>query len=1324
MANEKQTYEVELDYTSKGASQKIQELDKMIDKTDDLTRSGVFTVKEQERMSKAFYQSGRAAHAGAVDYAGMNKALAEMGLTAVKAEQGTSQATGSIISMRYALYDVSSTLLQTSAALTGLVVGTGAVAIGMDRQFADVIRTTESTGQSAQRLRKDFEELFTSMPVSWGALTEIGTLAGQLNIASGDVAEFTKLVAQFAATTDVSVEQSATAFGRLAQLLKVPASEYENLGSSILAVGVNSVATESQIINISSQIASMGNLVGMSADEVFGLSAALASLGTQPELSRGVITRLFSNIQTSIASGSDRLEAFGRLAGTTGAEFAKAWGDDASGALQSLMDGLGRVESSQAVGVLRELGITAARDVPTILRLAQNSDVLAESLAVAAQGYAEGTALGDQYSIISTTVAEKLNILINNFQQLISTVGQSAGAIGGLVDVAIGFVKVLDAIADNPITATVFGVAGALAALAIPLLLVTGLAVRGAAGVLALKTAMVEASVASGAFATRNAATSASLGALTLSAGQATLGVRGFGIAAKTALIGTGIGIALVALGAAWELVSNTINKASDAQAEFRDSMGGLGEAMATDTRAGGVAFATFAREISGLSAEQKNTQNAAENLTAVMGGLADATNSSADAARNSTLAFGETAREFVKSQLAVSEELSKLSQGDVFTDYWVAIGADMDELIEIAATKGETGIQAYIKRLEDAYELSVGSSGLVEGDPLFEFLVDAQAVDQFDQMLIKLGELRPAAQEAANANVILGGALLDTGDAALGASGSITDLINELFEIENAAINSESAIFRLGSSMFDGGDAFDYFSEAGRANLGNLMSVMEALAAESGGDASVTAANYQALFEFIQREAPNAAGALNLIRNGISSLGVTGVKSSGRDFQSFFGGWDKSAQAAARSSQSAGRAGAAAAKAVKEEVRTLLDYAGDLAKVWDRAFDIRFSGQSTLDTITSSFISIREAADAAAKRIRDLNNDISGLSSDIDIQEYFLSIAVEYGDTKRAAAIEADLAKKRAELADKTADLQKEQDSASKSLVGNSKGAIENRKQITDLVKQYQSHIGALAASGMSSDELARKTAQLKADFIAQATQLGYNTQEVMHYAAAFDDVAVAINQIPRNITVAANVNPAIQALNEFQASANKSINDVRSNAAKGISVPFNASNSGFAQALINQRAGLQAKVNSFPQGMSKSKAYTDALAELMALNAQIRAMGYAEGGYTGAGAKYAPAGIVHRGEYVIPKRDVNQSTGLPNIDALGRLMGGVSVPMRGRANGSPTSSGLTPSVALTAGTIQAIAQAVQPHLFLDGQKVAQASSQAYAYSTEIGAN
>jgi len=50
-----------------------------------------------------------------------------------------------------------------------------------------------------------------------------------------------------------------------------------------------------------------------------------------------------------------------------------------------------------------------------------------------------------------------------------------------------------------------------------------------------------------------------------------------------------------------------------------------------------------------------------------------------------------------------------------------------------------------------------------------------------------------------------------------------------------------------------------------------------------------------------------------------------------------------------------------------------------------------------------------------------------------------------------------------------------------------------------------------------------------------------------------------------------------------------------------------------------------------------------------------RLAAPQFAEGGYTGRGGKYEPAGIVHRGEYVIPKEGVNQATGLPKAGVGG---------------------------------------------------------------------
>ena len=75
-------------------------------------------------------------------------------------------------------------------------------------------------------------------------------------------------------------------------------------------------------------------------------------------------------------------------------------------------------------------------------------------------------------------------------------------------------------------------------------------------------------------------------------------------------------------------------------------------------------------------------------------------------------------------------------------------------------------------------------------------------------------------------------------------------------------------------------------------------------------------------------------------------------------------------------------------------------------------------------------------------------------------------------------------------------------------------------------------------------------------------------------------------------------------------------------------------------------------------------------AIAAMAAIVAAVMALSgsFAEGGYTGAGGKYEPAGIVHRGEFVMPASTVNR-VGVSSLDAI-RQGGGTA----SSASGSTT--------------------------------------------------
>jgi phage-related minor tail protein len=71
-------------------------------------------------------------------------------------------------------------------------------------------------------------------------------------------------------------------------------------------------------------------------------------------------------------------------------------------------------------------------------------------------------------------------------------------------------------------------------------------------------------------------------------------------------------------------------------------------------------------------------------------------------------------------------------------------------------------------------------------------------------------------------------------------------------------------------------------------------------------------------------------------------------------------------------------------------------------------------------------------------------------------------------------------------------------------------------------------------------------------------------------------------------------------------------------------------------------------------------------------------KAFGFASGGYTGAGGKYEPAGVVHRGEYVFDKAATSR-LGVSNLERLrkGYAQGGfVGMPGSMPASSSPSIS------------------------------------------------
>lgn len=1303
--SENVTQRVDIVFTDSGFERvyrKLQSAQAELDKLRSKTKGGVPLIDEKDsnRASRAINRAERE--------------IKDIGTASKQASVGTNQqaqaqnnlansadrAAGSLPRLRYALYDVSTTAAILGAAMLAMGGVVAKTAITMDRQFADVLRTSmddmERSGVTANQLRGDFERLFSTLPKDWTELTEIGTLAGQLGVASENVADFTELVAKFGTVSDVSVEQSATAFGRLSELLDVPASQYENLGSSILAVGVASVATEGQIINTTTQIASMGNFAGFSAAEVIGLSSALASLGTQPELSRGTITRLFTNISRAIADGGERLEDFGRVSKITGQQFAQEWGENAAGTFRKFITGLGRVyeEGGDAVGVLRDLGITAARDVPTILRLAQNHELLAEQMAIAVNGFAEGTALQEQYGVISATVAERINLLKNNIMLLTAALGEGAAALlGPIIDGLTQMVQFFTRIAElAPVTSTLVLGLGALAGAA---LITVGLLARMAASGFALRTAMIEMAVATGSYA--SAADAASVRTLRLA-----WSIGGL----RKAIIGTGIGAALVVITSA---VAGLLGRGQQARQEMEDLRKGFEGTFKTgsvqELRGMADVLEVIPQRLEDTTTESEKNAEAAQDLASSYFDVEQQVDAAAGSIQRFAIATTEATQDLIRQNLMDallgegdgSEQLARvdsIKQGlqDLGYDFEQLVQAVESNDVDLLSQIDQQATQAYLQALSEGY---TSYSALL--------FATRKYVREVQTSAGALEDAKSAALAQATASDIVGASAQGASDDLEMFEQSVSDVYDMLDAVIGQTVKTENAIAALGGGLAKGGNDWSEFSEAGRTNLTNLMAVMDALRAQSATP-EILASEFQALFDFLVNGSYASGQQLDFLRQAIYDLvGASSVIPSGRSFASFASGANKAAKAV----------GGAA-----KRVRTLKDYVSDLSKVMGDAFDFRFGFQESKDDTLSAFRDIEKAFEDAERKVRDLTlaiqeyqAEIAGIQSDISILEYQLTVAQEYGDTLREAEIQAELAKKNSDLNKTQADLtdtQQDYDSALQDTIpdlnSNTDASIAQREAVLALIKAYEDQIAAYAATGASQKQISKYVAELKKRFEEQLRALGYSETAVKKYSVAFDDFRKIVDKIPRNLTVRvdSNTSPAQKALDEFFAK-NTGRN---TSSTHTLTTKYNNP---------SEKASRKAAIDGQIAVLKKQIALTNNSNLLAALGTELRRLQklldsgkYWSGGFTGAGGKYEPAGVVHRGEYVIPKKDVNQSTGLPYADALSRLARGTPAPSNGYANGGHVSMPSVLMVELGPTSLQAVKRGGNVTIQVDGKVLA----------------
>lgn len=296
-------------------------------------------------------------------------------------------------------------------------VGVAAAKAGSDFEsaFAGIRKTVDATEQQYDALEDSIRSMSKNMPMAATELAGIGEAAGQLGVQTENLEEFIQTMADLSVATNLTSEEGAAEFAKFANIVKMPQDKFDELGSTVVALGNNMATTEADIVSMGMRLAGAGEQVGMNEADIMGLSAALSSVGIEAEMGGSAMSKVMINMQLAVETGNESLKSFAHVAGMSADEFARAYKEDAANALIAFLSGLNDTErlGMSAIAVLDEMEISEVRLRDTLLRAAGASDLFDNSIELANEAFEENTALSKEASQRYATFESRLEMTKN-----------------------------------------------------------------------------------------------------------------------------------------------------------------------------------------------------------------------------------------------------------------------------------------------------------------------------------------------------------------------------------------------------------------------------------------------------------------------------------------------------------------------------------------------------------------------------------------------------------------------------------------------------------------------------------------------------------------------------------------------------------------------------------------------------------------------------------------------------------------------------------------------------------------------------------------------
>lgn len=317
-------------------------------------------------------------------------------------------------------------LTQVLGSLTALTVTLKASAqayANMEESMANVRKYTGQTDGEVRRMNEDFKRMDTR--TAREQLNELAGSAGRLGITSKDmIEEFVDGADKInVALGDDLGEGAVDKIGKLAQMFgedktKGLRGAMLATGSAINELAQNSSANAGYIVDFTADLSGVGIQAGMTQAQLMGLASALDQNMQEEATSSTVFSQLITKMFQEPAK-------FAKIAGIEVQKFTNLMKTNAN---EGLMQFLGAMKArggfAEMAPMFEEMQLNGTRAVGVLSAVASHLDQVRTAQDLAAQSYASGTSVINEFNVQNNTVQAQLDKAKQRFEDITVELGE------------------------------------------------------------------------------------------------------------------------------------------------------------------------------------------------------------------------------------------------------------------------------------------------------------------------------------------------------------------------------------------------------------------------------------------------------------------------------------------------------------------------------------------------------------------------------------------------------------------------------------------------------------------------------------------------------------------------------------------------------------------------------------------------------------------------------------------------------------------------------------------------------------------------------------